>query len=97
MKLSKYLNENFDTIKQYVSDAEMLRESIILELDAINRYKMMAEKAKSPEVRKVLLHVAEEEKHHIGEFQAMLEKLDPDHTEGLEHGKEDLEDMGIKV
>jgi len=97
MKLSKYLNENFDTIKQYVSDAEMLRESIILELDAINRYKMMAEKAKSAEVRRVLLHVAAEEMHHIGEFQAMLEKLDPDHTEGLEHGKEDLEKMGIKV
>ena len=97
MKLNKYLNEKFDTINYYVSDAEMLRQSIIEELDAINVYKAMAQKAQSAEVRRVLEHVIEEEKHHIGEFQAMLEKLDPDHTEGLEHGKEDLEKMGIKV
>lgn len=93
MKFKDWLNENFDSVNHYVSDAEMLRQAIIEELDAINIYKAMAEKATNADVKKVLLHVAGEEKHHIGEFEFLLKRLDPEYQgnklEGEEEAKEE--------
>ncbi|MFW6001932.1 MAG: demethoxyubiquinone hydroxylase family protein [archaeon] len=97
MKLRDFLVEKFDSVENYVTDAEMLRQAIVEELDAINIYKAMAEKATNSNVKRVLEHVIEEEKHHIGEFQSLLEKLDPDHTEGLEGGEKEVRDLGINV
>ena len=97
-KKKSQLNEGtFDTIQHYTTDAEMIRESIVEEFNAINKYKAMAERAQNPDVRKVLEHVIQEEKAHIGEFQAILKKLDKGQIKGLKDGEEEVEEEGIDL
>ena len=83
---------NLDSISPENIDKEILRTGIIAEFDAINLYEQMAEKAKNENVKSILLDVAKEEKTHVGEFQALLEKLDKEHSEELKKGEEEVEE-----
>ncbi len=89
--------QSTSTVTFYTSDKELLREAILAEYDASNLYHQMAKKAQSQDVKRVLLHVANEEKEHIGEFEALLEKLDPDHEKHEEEGEKEVKDMGINI
>jgi len=71
-------------------DREILRLSIIAELDAVSLYEQMASGTQNKRVREVLLDVAKEEKTHVGEFQALLLELDPEHGAELEAGKKEV-------
>jgi len=62
-------------------DKEILRAGIIAELDAINLYEQMANLAKNKDIRTILLDIAKEEKTHIGEFQALILRFDPQQKE----------------
>jgi len=75
------------------SDKEILRLSIISELDAINLYEQFSNKVKDSELKKVLLDIAKEEKTHVGEFQALLEKIDLEHTRELKSGAKEVEKL----
>lgn len=79
----------FDLQKINPSDLnkEILRASIIAELDAINLYEQMAALTTDENIRKILLDVAKEEKTHVGEFQALLLNLDKEQERELEEGK----------
>ena len=97
MKFTQWINEkHFDTVSNYVSDVAMLQEAMIEELNAVNLYRAMAAKAGNAETKRVLLHIAEEEQHHIGELQALIKKLDPSFEVGLVDGAEEIEEIGIK-
>lgn len=74
-------------------DMEILRAAIIGELDAINLYEQMAGLTQNEDLRKVLLDVAKEEKTHVGEFQAMLLRIDPEQAKELENGKAEVDEM----
>ncbi len=74
-------------------DKEILRYSIIGELDAINVYEQMANMTENEDIKKVLLDVAEEEKVHVGEFQTLLLKIDEEQVKGLESGKEEVKEL----
>lgn len=74
-------------------DLEILRLAIIAELDAISLYEQLAEAASDEDIKKVLLDVAREEKTHVGEFQTLLLKLDPEQEEELEHGRKEVEEI----
>lgn len=74
-------------------DKEILRAAIIAELDAINLYEQLAAMADNAHIKAVLLDVAKEEKTHVGEFQALLLKLDAEQVEELAHGKEEVEEI----
>ena len=54
----------------------LVRQSIIAEIDAINLYKEIASKADG-KIKEIYEHIIEEEIHHIGEFKAILNKLNP--------------------
>ena len=71
---------------------EVLRAAIIAELDAINLYEEMSHMVTSGEIRAILLDVAREEKTHVGEFQALLLKFDPEQEAELAAGKEEVEE-----
>jgi rubrerythrin len=73
-------------------DKEILRAGIIAELDAINLYEQMANLATNPDIKTILLDIAKEEKTHIGEFQALLLRFDPQQKEELEEGAEEVEE-----
>jgi len=74
-------------------DQEILRLGVIAELDAINLYEQLAAKAQDPNIKKVMLDVAKEEKEHVGEFQTLLLQKDKEQVEEMEEGKKEVEEM----
>lgn len=73
-------------------DKEILRAAIIAELDAVNLYEQMATLTSNNDIKVVLLDVAKEEKAHVGEFQALLLKFDPQQKKELEEGAKEVEE-----
>jgi rubrerythrin len=82
---------DLDNVEPEDLDKEILRASIISELDAVNLYEQMANIANDNKVRQVLLDIAKEEKTHVGEFQALLEELDIEYKDELEKGTSEVE------
>ncbi len=74
-------------------DEEILRAGIIAEMDAVNLYQQMAHLTKSKELKAVLLEIAKEEKTHVGEFQALLLKHDPEQAKELAAGKKEVAEL----
>lgn len=75
------------------TDAQILRKGIEEELNAISLYEELASKAKSPHVKKILLDVAKEEKVHVGEFEILLEEIDPEYNSSNEKGGKEVTDL----
>ena len=73
---------------------QILRVGIIAELDAISLYEQLAAMAEDELVKKALLDIAREEKTHVGEFLALLLKLDGEQAEELKRGREEIEELG---
>ncbi len=80
-------------VKKEEIDRVMLRSAIIGELDAINLYVEMAALTTNEDIRKVMLDIAKEEKAHVGEFQALLLRLDQEQVEELAEGKKEVEEL----
>lgn len=74
-------------------DMQILRLGMIAELDASNLYEKLAELAISEDVKKVLLSVSQEEKVHVGEFQALLDEIDPQYADATDEGEGEVEDL----
>jgi len=75
------------------SDREIIRLGLIAELDAINLYEQLAVKSSDKILKKVLLDIANEEKEHVGEFQALLLEKDKEQIKALEKGREEVEEL----
>lgn len=74
-------------------DNEILRVGMIAELDAVSFYEQLAAMAKSSKIKKVILEIAREEKTHIGEFEALLLKLDNEQKAELQNGAKEVEEI----
>ena len=74
-------------------DMAILRLSIVAEYDAASLYEQMSTQVSNSKVKKVLLEIANEEKTHIGEFEYLLEELDPDHEKREEEGEEEVKNI----
>lgn len=74
-------------------DMQILRLGIIAETDASNLYEKLAILAKDKRVRKVMLDISREEKVHYGEFEGLLEMIDPDFEKAEEEGEDELKNM----
>ncbi len=83
---------NLDKVKREDVDKEILRLGMIAELDAVSLYEQLAAKTKNKNIIKIILDIAKEEKTHIGEFQALLLKIDNEQVEELEKGKKEVEE-----
>jgi rubrerythrin len=83
---------NFDKINKEDMDKEILRFGMIAELDAISLYEQMAANATNEGIRIMLLDIAKEEKTHLGEFEALLLKLDEEQVNELEAGEKEVEE-----
>ena len=84
---------NLDKVGKENLDREILRIAIIAELDAINLYEQLAAMTDNEYIKKILLDIAKEEKTHVGEFLAMLLRIDKEQVEELEKGKEEVEEL----
>ena len=82
---------DFKNINIQDADKEILRLGIISELDAINLYEQLSTTTKNKNLKIILLDIAKEEKTHMGEFQALLLKLDKEQVKELEAGKKEVE------
>jgi len=80
-------------VKKGDVNKEILRVSIIAELDAINLYEQFANMTTNTNIRKVLLDVAKEEKTHVGEFQTLLLILDKEQKTELVEGKKEVDEL----
>lgn len=69
-----------------------IRISIAAELDAVHLYETIADSTPDIRVKKVMQHVADEEKVHVGEFQKLLTILDPEEVSHLQEGFEEVEE-----
>ncbi|PKK85708.1 MAG: rubrerythrin [Thermoplasmata archaeon HGW-Thermoplasmata-1] len=76
-----------------LADAEIARVGMIAELDAVNLYEQMAAAAKDPILKKMLSDIAKEEKTHLGEFEALLLRLDDEQEDELRAGQKEVEEM----
>jgi rubrerythrin len=80
-------------VEKELLDNEILRIGIIAELDAINLYEQLAAATSNEHIKKTLLDIAKEEKTHVGEFQALLLKMDKEQVEEMEEGKKEIEEL----
>ncbi|MBW3012781.1 rubrerythrin [Candidatus Woesearchaeota archaeon] len=84
INLSKVSKENIDR--------EILRVGIIAEYDAVSLYEQLAAMTNNKNIKKILLDIAKEEKTHVGEFQALLLKIDKEQVKELEEGKKEVDE-----
>jgi len=80
-------------VEEKILDREILRAAMIAELDAISLYEQLAAMTENRRLKEVLLDVANEEKTHFGEFQALLLKEDTEQKKELEKGREEVEEI----
>ena len=73
-------------------DKEILRLGIIAELDAINLYEQLSTMTENKNIQIILQDIAKEEKTHVGEFQALLLRLDEEQVRELAGGKKEVEE-----
>lgn len=74
-------------------DREILRVGMIAELDAVNLYEQLAVMTDNKDIKAILLDIAKEEKTHVGEFQALLLRLDKEQERELEKGKKEVKEL----
>lgn len=70
--------------------AQALRVDIAGELEAIVGYEAHAMSTNDERVKKVLYHIADEERQHVGELQQLLYILSPKEEQYIEKGKQSI-------
>ena len=84
---------NLEKVGKENLDKEILRVGMIAELDAVSLYEQLAVMTENQDIKKVLLDIAKEEKTHVGEFQALLLKIDKEQLKELEEGKKEIDEL----
>ena len=82
-----------EKVEKSVLNREILRAAMIAELDAISLYEQLAAITEDEKLKAVLMDVANEEKTHFGEFQALLLKEDAEQVKELKKGKAEVEEI----
>jgi len=75
-------------IKTNNKDLKNLREDLIGELEAINQYQKHIDETDNEKIKKVLSHIADDEKEHFAELTKLIRELDKTQKEKFE--KEEL-------
>jgi len=88
--------QNLDNVKelQKMNDRELtraLRDAIIAEEGAIKQYEVIADSTDNKKAKEVVQDIANEEKVHVGELQALLSMLLKDEQGFLSDGKKEIE------
>ncbi|OWJ54193.1 ferritin family protein [Pyrodictium delaneyi] len=91
-----FMRHPLDITKDKLNSSDIvdaIRLAIIAELDAISFYLQVARRVNDEAVRKVFEDVAREEKTHVGEFLALLKRLDPEQARELERGFREVSEL----
>ena len=68
--------EGIANLSSKTKDLERARDSLIEELEAINRYMERIESTKDNDLRKILIHNMDEEKEHVAMLVEYIRKKD---------------------
>jgi rubrerythrin len=79
-------------IKKEDLNKEILRLGMIAELDAVSLYEQLAAATEDKNIKTILLDIAREEKTHMGEFQALLLRIDQEQVEELKGGEVEVKE-----
>jgi rubrerythrin len=71
--------------------AQAIRVDIAGELEAIIGYEAHAMSTNDEKVKKILHHIADEERNHVGELQQLLYMLSPRDAEHTEKGRQTVQ------
>lgn len=71
--------------------AQALRVDIAGELEAIIGYEAHAMTTSDERVKKILYHIADEERRHVGELQQLLYMISPREAEHTEKGRQKIQ------
>lgn len=80
-------------VPRQLSAAELLqalRVDLAGELEAIIGYEAHAMATSDERVKKVLYHIADEERQHVGELQQLIYLLNPSEQQFTEKGKQEI-------
>lgn len=69
---------------------QALRVDLAGELEAIIGYEAHAMATSDERVKKVLYHIADEERQHVGELQQLIYLLNPNEQQFTEKGKQEI-------
>jgi rubrerythrin len=72
--------------------ARAIRNAIVDEENAVNKYETIVDSTDNEQVKKVLQSIADEERVHVGELQELLNQLIPDEQDKLDEGATEVED-----
>ncbi len=73
--------------------ARAIMQDIAAELDAVAVYQAHIDATDDERAKKVLAHIRDDEKEHVGEFLALLEILDHRQAEYIKKGKVELAEL----
>ncbi len=73
--------------------AQALRVDIAGELEAIIGYEAHAMSTNDERVKKILYHIADEERRHVGELQQLLYIISPREAEHTEKGRQKIQEQ----
>jgi len=71
--------------------AQALRVDMAGELEAIIGYEAHAMATNDERIKKILYHIADEERRHVGELQQLLYMISPREAEHTEKGKQKIQ------
>ena len=74
-----------------------LRMNLAAEEEAVHLYEAHAEACDDPLAAAVLRDIANEERVHAGEFQRLIELLDPDESRFLAEGAQEVNELKEKL
>lgn len=77
--------------------ARLIRQSIAAEEEATHLYEFVADLVDDEFIKEVFQEVANEEKVHKGEFQAVLEHIEPSEKEFIEEGYKEVNENREKL
>jgi rubrerythrin len=81
-------------VNKQMTTAELiqaLRVDIVGEMEAIIVYEAHANATTDERVKKVLIHIADEERHHVGELQQLLYMLNPNEQKFVDQGMQAIQ------
>ena len=75
---------------------QMLRDSIIGEIDTVSLYDLQISSISDPEIKKVLTSIRDEEISHIGELYSLVKRVSPSVDSKISSGENEVRELILK-
>jgi rubrerythrin len=94
--MPQFINPFSGVVPRKMTKSELIRairQNISAEHEATHLYLAHADATDDELAKKVLMDIADEERVHVGEFMALLQRLAPEEAQFLEEGRAEVDAM----